>query len=927
MLSRLNLKSRVLYFTLLPAALLAMSLGVGFIWMLVNQAEAQLMQRSYIIAEQTARLSNVALAQKDTETLHILAQQILGNHDVRAVHFHDAHGNPIVKVGPATQHKSSYYSSSLQIVSGYQYSMLILPIYPLHTEPLSAAPIDQPLGWLELEVSHIATLLDSYRIGLITLIIILLGLAISGFLAARFAEKMIKPLRAITHNISQISAGDLSTRIAPVGCPDLDQLAKKLNQMFIAIQDAQEDMLNSIEQSTLDIRHNLETIEIQNIELNKARKEAVETSRIKTEFLTSISHEIRTPLNGILGFTSLLKKSELSSRQMNYLDTIQTSAENLLGILNQVLDLSRLEAGKVIFENMPFSLRDILHDTLMLLSTSAHEKQLELIQLIYQDTPNSFIGDPLRLQQVLTNLISNAIKFTHEGHVAIRVMLEEEQGDTSLIRFCIQDTGIGLQESELKSLFEAFKQVHSNMPHHAQGSGLGLSISKHLIEQMGGAIGVKSQANIGSEFWFTLPLKKSLSDAEPTLLSHLENDCVITFEEHLLARQSLHLQLKELGLTPMVADDLKHLVQQVQDSKKSTSPIRYAILSVNTRRHSPYLLKDYLDTLKAEHCFTLLICSTTELEVYQQHLSDYTAQIFHKPVALRQIQQLFHQHSSPLLTHKLTSRQIKPLTTNAITIMCVDDNAANLTFISTLLQEMHLNVLSFSDGWSAFEAFKSNTPDLVLMDIKMPGLDGKQTMHKMRVWETEANRSPTPIVAVTAHAFIEERRDLKQRGFNDFITKPVNEQTLIQIILTWTGHLITQPHTAQTDIALSKTAATNHTPQLAVFDFSESIQLAGGRKKLALDLLELLLDSLPADRDYIQQALAEGERDNLLERIHRLHGATKYCGVPQLRAQCKLCEALLKKPGGEINQEINVLIHCIERVMSECRGKVNPLNH
>ena len=259
--------------------------------------------------------------------------------------------------------------------------------------------------------------------------------------------------------------------------------------------------------------------------------------------------------------------------------------------------------------------------------------------------------------------------------------------------------------------------------------------------------------------------------------------------------------------------------------------------------------------------------------------------------------------------------------------MCVDDNAANLTFISTLLQEMHLNVLSFSDGWSAFEAFKSNTPDLVLMDIKMPGLDGKQTMHKMRVWETEANRSPTPIVAVTAHAFIEERRDLKQRGFNDFITKPVNEQTLIQIILTWTGHLITQPHTAQTDIALSKTTATNHTPQLAVFDFSESIQLAGGRKKLALDLLELLLDSLPADRDYIQQALAEGERDNLLERIHRLHGATKYCGVPQLRAQCKLCEALLKKPGGEINQEINVLIHCIERVMSECRGKVNPLNH
>lgn len=926
MLSRLNLKSRVLYFTLLPAALLAMSLGVGFIWVLVNQAEAQLMQRSYIIAEQTARLSNVALAQKDTETLHILAQQILGNHDVRAVHFHDAHGNPIVKVGPATQHKTSYYSSSLQIVSGYQYSMLILPIYPLHTEPLSAAPIDQPLGWLELEVSHIATLLDSYRIGLITLIIILLGLAISGFLAARFAEKMIKPLRAITHNISQISAGDLSTRIAPVGCPDLDQLAKKLNQMFIAIQDAQEDMLNSIEQSTLDIRHNLETIEIQNIELNKARKEAVETSRIKTEFLTSISHEIRTPLNGILGFTSLLKKSELSSRQMNYLNIIQSSAENLLGILNQVLDFSRLEAGKVIFENMPFSLRDILHDTLMLLSTSAHEKQLELIQLVYQDTPNSFIGDPLRLQQVLTNLISNAIKFTHEGHVVIRVMLEDEQEDTSLLRFCIQDTGIGLQENELNSLFEAFQQVQSPIPSHAQGSGLGLSISKHLIEQMGGAIGVNSQPSVGSEFWFTLPLKKSLSDAEPLLIEHLENERVITFEEHLLARQSLHLQLKELQLTPMVADDLEHLVQQVQQAKKFEVPIRYAILAISTRNYVPQVLKPILDTLSREQCFTLVICSTTELDTYQSHLTDYASQIFHKPIALRQIQQLFYRHSTQAEStphHRLSHAPQPTAAGRSLNIMCVDDNAANLTFISTLLREMNLNVMSFADGWSALEAFKVNTPDLVLMDIKMPGLDGKQTMHKMRVWEKEVNRSQTPIVAVTAHAFIEERRDLKQRGFNDFITKPVNEQTLIQLILTWTGHWVAPPKPQP----LSPPAPANPTTQLAVFDFSESIQLAGGRKKLALDLLELLLDSLPADRSFIQQAFNEGNRESLLERVHRLHGATKYCGVPQLRAQCKLCETLLKTPGANIDQEIKLLDQCIERVMIECRGKINPLNH
>lgn len=927
MFNRLNLKSRVLYCTLLPAALLAIALGIGFTWVQVSQAQAQLMQRSYLIAEQVARLSNVALAQKDSETLTILAQQTLGVNDVRSVHFHDAHGNALVKVGPETQHKTSYYSGSLQIVSGYQYSMLILPIYPLHSEPLnSAAPVEQPLGWLELEVSHMSTLLDSYRLGLITLIVILLGLALTGFIAVRSAERIAKPLRNIIRSVAQVSTGEFNTQIEPAGCPDLDQLVAKLNQMFVAIQDAQEDMLNSIEQSTLDIRHNLETIEIQNIELNKARKEAVETSRIKTEFLTNISHEIRTPLNGILGFTSLLKKSELSSRQMNYLNIIQSSAENLLGILNQVLDFSRLEAGKVIFENMPFSLRDILHDTLMLLSTSAHEKQLELIQLIYQDTPNSFIGDPLRLQQVLTNLISNAIKFTHEGHVAIRVMLEDEQEDTALLRFCIQDTGIGLQENELNSLFEAFQQVQSPIPSHAQGSGLGLSISKHLIEQMGGAIGVNSQPSVGSEFWFTLPLKKSLPDAEPLLIEHLGNERVITFEEHLLARQSLHLQLKELQLTPMVADDLEHLVQQVQQAKKLEVPIRYAILAVSTRSHAPQVLKPILDTLNREQCFTLVICSTTELDTYQSHLTDYASQIFHKPIALRQIQQLFYHHSTQAEStphHRLSHAPQPTAAGRSLNIMCVDDNAANLTFISTLLREMNLNVMSFADGWSALEAFKVNTPDLVLMDIKMPGLDGKQTMHKMRGWEKEVNRSQTPIVAVTAHAFIEERRDLKQRGFNDFITKPVNEQTLIQLILTWTEHWVAPPKPQP----LSPPAPANPTTQLAVFDFSESIQLAGGRKKLALDLLELLLDSLPADRSFIQQAFNEGNRESLLERVHRLHGATKYCGVPQLRAQCKLCETLLKTPGANIDQEIKLLDQCIERVMIECRGKINPLNH
>src|SRR5690606_16386887 len=194
-----------------------------------------------------------------------------------------------------------------------------------------------------------------------------------------------------------------------------DQLAAGINRMAAALQDAQEELQHNIEQATEDLRQTLETIEIQNIELDLARKEALEASRTKSEFMANMSHEIRTPLNGILGFTKLLLRNELTPRQQDYLRTIQKSADNLLGIINEILDFSKIEAGKLVLENTPFNLRDLLQDTLTMLAPQAHEKQLELVCLIYRDTPLAVVGDAMRLKQVLTNLVGNAIKVTHRS--------------------------------------------------------------------------------------------------------------------------------------------------------------------------------------------------------------------------------------------------------------------------------------------------------------------------------------------------------------------------------------------------------------------------------------------------------------------------------------------------------------------------------
>jgi two-component system sensor histidine kinase BarA len=213
--------------------------------------------------------------------------------------------------------------------------------------------------------------------------------------------------------------------------------------------------------------------------------------------------------NGILGFTHLLQKSELTPRQLDYLGTIEKSADSLLGIINEILDFSKIEAGKLVLDSIPFNLRDLLQDTLTILAPAAHAKQLELVSLVYRDTPLALIGDPLRLKQILTNLVSNAIKFTREGTIVARAEMVEDHEDSVQLRISVQDTGIGLSEQDVRALFQAFSQADNSLSRQPGGTGLGLVISKRLIEQMGGEIGVDSTPGEGSQFWVSLSLPKA----------------------------------------------------------------------------------------------------------------------------------------------------------------------------------------------------------------------------------------------------------------------------------------------------------------------------------------------------------------------------------------------------------------------------------
>ncbi|MDX5371314.1 MAG: response regulator [Pseudomonadaceae bacterium] len=894
MFKDLGIKGRVLLLTLLPTSLLALVLGGYFTWIQLADLRSQLQARGELMVQHLAPLAAPALAREDAAQLRRLAEETLNQQDVRAVSFLSAERQSLAQAGPHMLNPPPQATvEPLATRSGQDATRFLLPVFGRH-QSLAEAPAadnaDRLLGWVELELSHHRTLLQGYRGLLASLLLIVAGLSVTALLALRMSRTINDPLRTIAQGVNQLKEGHLETRLPPLGSHELDELAAGINRMAEALQNAQEELQHSIDQATEDVRQNLETIEIQNIELDLARKEALEASRIKSEFLANMSHEIRTPLNGILGFTGLLQKSELSPRQQDYLGTIEKSAESLLGIINEVLDFSKIEAGKLVLEHIPFNLRDLLQDTLTILAPAAHDKRLELVSLIYRDTPLALQGDPQRLKQVLTNLVSNAIKFTREGSIVVRAMVEDENDERAQLRISVQDTGVGLSEDDLGALFQAFSQADNSLSRQAGGTGLGLVISKHLIEQMGGEIGVDSQPGSGSEFWISLTLPKARDDGDDLPRAALEGRRAALLEHHELTRQALQHQLEDCGLQVQCYASLDELQQAVAGQQHGASPIELAVLGANLRELAPEQLSQRIWALDRLGCKALALCPTTEQARYHEALPDAHLQLQAKPACTRKLLRTLSdlvQPRAPLGEPAPTAPSRAPR------ILCVDDNPANLLLVRTLLGDLGATVVAVDSGQAAVSAVQEQDFDLVFMDVQMPGMDGRQATEAIRRWEQERERSPLPIVALTAHALANEKRALLQGGMDDYLTKPINERQLAQVVLKWTGLAL------RNVAAAAKPAAA--TASLAVLDPEEGLRLAAGKADLAADMLSMLLAGLPADRQAIRQAREAGERGALIERVHRLHGATRYCGVPQLRAACQRSETLLKQgdPGAQ----------------------------
>ncbi|MBW4935793.1 ATP-binding protein [Marinobacter sp. F4206] len=933
---RWGIRKKVLVVTLIPTLLTTLMLGMFFTYSWVNNIESLLKDRGESLSRQLAAGSEYGLFTANRSLLSSLSNALLEEQDVRSITFFGSDGARLLHTGPGSSDAISPDELPAEAATRVRRATSTRFITPVTLQDLmletmldpdardSMAQPDAPLGWVAVEMSHVRTEKETYKALLISLLLVLGGVVLSLAIALRLSRAFTDPVFELNEAVAKLKEGKLETRVFTRAGPEFEQLESGLNAMAEELSQAQAEMQQNIDQATEDLRETLETIEIQNIELDFARKEALEASRIKSEFLANMSHEIRTPLNGIIGFTELLLKSPLPRQQRDHLSTIRKSSEILLTIINDILDFSKIEAGKLILDRVPFQLRDIVEEVMVMLAPAAHSKNLDLVPLVYNDVPDNIMGDPLRVKQVITNLVNNAIKFTQTGEVVLRASLEEEEKDSNRVtlRLSITDSGVGLSRAQQQSLFNAFSQADASTARQYGGTGLGLAISKRLVEEMGGKIGLESELGKGSTFWFTLTSELSTTGEAIAPRDALRGERVIYLEQQKTTGLAVEHLLRDWGMTVDRVASPGAMQEQIEEAQKSQTGYALAIIGITRHLLNSSQYCGLVRTLEIERdCRTLLLTPT--LETHDTALSGLASGHLTKPVC----RDAFYDELL-LLVHGISSGGRMALdydspvarlpAGNVPRVLAVDDNEANLKLVITLLNDCQIEAQGASSGFEALSKARQKPFDLVFMDLQMPGMDGVETTSRLRDMDPTSHR--TPIIALTAHALADEQERLIQQGFDGYMPKPISSAQLTDIIRDYTGYVCRKPDQDEQipvpevrDTRRAMRPSTRKMQQDCV-SIQESIQLAAGKADLAEELFSMLLEQMRSDQSRVDGFWNNGDLDGLLECVHKLHGATRYCGVPELRAAANRLETALKCSAPDIKHQKDQLVSAMERL-------------
>jgi CheY-like chemotaxis protein/HPt (histidine-containing phosphotransfer) domain-containing protein len=593
--------------------------------------------------------------------------------------------------------------------------------------------------------------------------------------------------------------------------------------------------------------------------LSDAMEAALEASRLKSEFLANMSHEIRTPMNGVIGMIRLILKMPLEGKLRRYAETVDTSASALMTIINDVLDFSKMEAGKYTLQSVPFDPGTVLQEVAELLSGRAYDKAIELVYRRGADVPQIVTGDPDRYRQILNNLVGNAIKFTDHGEIFVELTLDHADEDGYTLRTIVQDTGIGISKEDQEKLFNAFSQVDGSMVRQHGGTGLGLAISKRLADMMGGQVGLVSERGVGSKFWFTITVKRSQAPTRAALSSLPQGRRAIVVEGSRRWCRIIEEHLVAWGLHCDVFQDGKPALERLQglgpDEGYDIAVVGAQLRDVAIEAFVKGLRKKYSAKQLPLIVLTQLGATATLSEVEKE----VAAQIA-KPLRLSELYDCivgtFAGTGIPVQAPRAKTRSVK---NRGKRILVVDDNDINQFVATEQIETLGFGADVASNGAEAVEKIKAGTYAIVLMDCQMPVMDGYTAARTVREWE--GNQRHIPIIALTAHAMAGERDKVLAAGMDDYLSKPLRTHALERMLDRYLGE----------DGPANDVEATQE-EQVERPELDATIERSP-------KLIELFISRVPDNLCELENAIKTQDARRVREKAHKLKGSCLALGA------------------------------------------------
>ncbi len=757
-------------------------------------------------------------------------------------------------------------------------------------------------------------------------VVMLISLFFVVMVSLYVSRYLSKPIVELSSAAARIASGDLSTQVNIHTTGEVRTLVESFNRMTVDLQETIASRDSSLESLVKEVaerkRVELE-LKKQAEALTEARMAAEGASLAKSQFLANMSHEIRTPMNGILGMTELVLNTPLQEKQRSFIQTVHSSGKILLGVINEILDFSKIEAGQLELEKIDFNLNAVCDDVTGLLAENAHRKGLELTCQLDRDVPIKLRGDPNRLRQIITNLIGNAIKFTERGEVALRVSLREQFDDAVLLRFEVNDSGIGIAPERQAQIFESFCQADNSTTRKYGGTGLGLAIAKRLTELMGGEIGVESTPGSGSTFWFTASIGKQPVQAEPAVGTNacLRGRRVLVVEDNETNRMILNQLILSWGMHNDLAGDGRQALELLRAAAAKGEPYELAILDM----HMPGM--DGLELARAikadraiEKASVVMLTSVGVSGGAEDFARAGVAAHLTKPVRSSELYDcLVTLVAGPLHPGISGSTDLSNATEIArrldAYVLLAEDNPVNQEVAVNMLETLGCRVDVAADGPEVLDRLSQRSYDLILMDCQMPQMDGFETTRLIRQREQieraigdtgSRNLDPIPIIALTANALQGDREACLAAGMDDFLSKPYGLEQLFVTLKHWLKEKpkFEDPATSTPLIATVQepppdTIAPEPTPlarpgSLNFIDPEALDNIRALQRPGAPDLVRKVvgkfLGSSPALLQSLRQAAVQRDARAVEQAAHSLKSSSANIGANRLAAQCKELE-------------------------------------